>query len=164
MIAALLVAWAQAQECPTVAAVPDSVQVAWLSPVARRVGAHAPLDVVQAADLQKLIQAKNRDATAVLRALGMVGPREEPDQWKVVVFDVKREWLCRPSEGDTTGVPRCEDTSRERIHRKAWTGCGFVQDVVTGERTLDIYRIDWSTAATQGFCVLPLGRFLEGRR
>lgn len=164
MIALVLAGAAWAQACAPVDPVPDTLQVAWVSKAGDRVGAHGEMNVVRSVALQELVAARGRDATAVLRALGLLGPRREATAgYKVVLFDVPREALCRPTEGDTVGVPRCEDAGRLGVHPKAWTGCGYLQDVATGERTLDVFRVDWSEASAQGFCLLPLPRFLAGR-
>jgi hypothetical protein len=156
---------ALAQEaCAPVDPVPDTLQVAWVSRANDRVGALGEMTVVRSAALQELVAARGRDATAVLHALGLLAPRREAeDGWKIVLFDVPREALCRPTEGDTVGVPRCDDAARLGVHPKAWTGCGYLQDVVSGERTLDVFHVEWAEATSQGFCLLPLPRFLAGR-
>jgi hypothetical protein len=126
------------------------------------------MEVVRSGPLQQLVHDKGGDATAVLRGMGLVGPKGDGDgRWKVTLFDVRREWLCRPMEGGpgalTAGVAVCDHPRRGGIHRKAWTGCGYLTDVVTRLRTLDVFRIDWPTATTEGFCLLPFARFLHGR-
>jgi hypothetical protein len=142
--------------------------VAWVSQLARTVGAHTPIEVVRVTDLRKLVEAKNRDTTLVLQALGLAGKKAHGD-WKITVFDVKREWLCRPAEedpgSDLSGVPVCEaDWQRKGIGAKArsYSGCGYLLDTMTGGRTLDTFRVDWQAASTWGFCVMPLQRFLDG--
>lgn len=163
-VALVVAGLAHAAECGPVETPPESFQVAWIAPAGRRVGADAPLTVVRSAPLQELVRAKAGDLGAVLRALGLAGPREVVDDpYQIVLFDVKREWVCRPSEGETAGVPRCEDTRRRDVHRKAWTSCGYLADVTTAERTLDVFRIPWRVASADGFCLLPMMRFLAGR-
>lgn len=159
-----------ASTCPALSPLPDSLQVAWLSPAAKRVGAHTPLTVVRSSALQQLVKDRKADATAVLRALGLLRPRQAlKDTWKVTLFDVPRSSLCRPvgeevPDSALAGVPRCEDGPRRReVVRKGWTDCGHVNDVVSGARTLDVFRVEWEAAASQGFCLLPLPRFLAGR-
>lgn len=156
--------------CPALSALPDSLQVAWLSPAAKQVRAHTPLTVVRSSALQQLVKDRKADATAVLRALGLLRPRQALRQtWKVTLFDVPRTSLCRPvgeevPDSALAGVPRCEDGPKRReVVRKAWTDCGHVNDVVSGARSLDVFRVEWEAAASQGFCLLPLPRFLAGR-
>ena len=149
---------------------PDTLQVAWVSRLGARAGAHTSLVVVRVADLRRLVEANDRDATRVLRALGLVGKRAEArGAWKVTVFDVKRDWLCRPVEGPEdatiTGVAACPgDVQRGAagVRASAWSGCGYLLDTATGARTLDAFRIEWADAVAWGFCVLPLRRFLDG--
>jgi hypothetical protein len=159
-----------APTCEATAEVPDTLQVAWVSRLEARAGAHTPLAVVRVADLRRLVEASDRDPTRVLRALGLVGKRQEArGAWKVTVFDVKREWLCRPVEGpvDATiaGVAACPgdlQSGAPGVRGSAWSGCGYLLDTATGTRTLDVFRIEWEAAVAWGFCVLPLRRFLDG--
>jgi hypothetical protein len=153
-------------DCGELQPIPESFQVAWVSPVPATVGAGTALDVVRVADLRKWMEG--RDALHVLLGLGLAGKRDTRE-WKVTVFDVKREWLCRPVDAvagdDVAGIPACEEGWQRPgrgTREKAWTGCGWLADTQTGERTLDVYRIDWESAVRWGFCVLPLGRFLSG--
>ncbi len=165
----LLAALAAAQECQATGEVPEAFQVAWVSRVGATVGARTPLLVVRVADLRTTVEAQDRDATGVLQALGMVRKKGRADaaDWKVTVFDVQRDWLCRPLEagGDIGGVSACPTDLLHRapgIRPKAWTGCGYVRDTRSGERTVDVYRVEWRDAVAWGFCVLPLERFLKG--
>ncbi len=163
-------------ECAAVAPVPDTLQVAWVSPLRATVGARTALQVVRVADLRKLVEARKRDPALVLQALGLVGKRGPGKRtWKVTVFDVKSTWLCRPFEqgesgagpGDSVieGVATCpsdqQAPGRQTLPR-SYSGCGYLLDTATGARTLDVFRVDWAAAITWGFCVLPLERFLEG--
>ncbi len=159
-----------AQACEAPRAISDTVQVAWISPLRQTVGAKTMISVVRTADFRALVGAKDRDATAILRAVGMLGPKQKVGKdYKITLFDVKAEWLCRPIpgvEGEVVGgLRRCEEKHQDRdasTHPKAWTDCGYLVDVLSGKRTLDLYRLEWSAAATWGFCVMPLQRFLEG--
>ncbi|MFN7142408.1 MAG: hypothetical protein ACK4YP_01430 [Myxococcota bacterium] len=161
---------ADAPVCGAVAEAPDTLQVAWVSRLGARAGARTALHVVRVADLRRLVEAEGRDPTRVLRALGLVGKRAVArGSWKVTVFDVKREWLCRPIEGpeDATlaGVAACHAEIQRRgsgILPRSWSGCGYLLDAESGDRTLDVFRIEWQDAVAWGFCVLPLRRFLEG--
>ncbi|MCK6506917.1 hypothetical protein L6R53_26695 [Myxococcota bacterium] len=163
---------ARASTCEEVAAVPDALQVAWVAPLGRRVGADASLEVVRVSDLR----ARAREvggADRVLQVLGLLGRKPTEGQreraWQVVVFDVRAEWLCRPveevEEGALLGgVPTCtgDEVGPARGHRKGWTGCGYSLDTGASTRGLDVFRVDWETASTNGFCLMPLQRFLDG--
>lgn len=155
----------------------STLQVAWISPIRQTVDAKGMLTVVRTTDLRALIVARNRDATKVLHALGMVRAKKEATKdYKITLFDVKAEWLCRPmlveeapAEGEeapvVAGVKVCGgrwQTSHKGFFRKSWSDCGYLLDIVSGARTLDVLRVDWQTAVTWGFCVMPLERFLEG--
>lgn len=163
---------ARASTCEEVAAVPDALQVAWVAPLGRRVGASTSLEVVRVSDLRaraREVQGPDR----VLQVLGLLGRRPTEAQraraWQVVVFDVRAEWLCRPVEEAEEGallggVRACvgDEVSPASGHRKGWTGCGYSLDTGASTRGLDVFRVDWETATTNGFCLLPLQRFLDG--
>lgn len=170
MIALFLALAAQAQECKAVAEVPETLQVAWVSRIGARAGARTPLPVVRVADLRRLVEDEKRDPTQVLRALGLIGKRAQArGVWKVTVFDVERESLCRPIFGpegvDVGGVATCPATLQrpgKGVKGRAYSGCGYLLDTETGARTLDTWKIEWRDAVSAGFCVLPLTRFLTG--
>ena len=177
LMALLLAPTARAAEgaCGATTEVPESLQVAWVSRIGARAGAQTALPVVRVSDLRRLVESSNRDATTVLRALGMVGKRGQArGGWKVTIFDVKRDWLCRPVLQDSddgpavatiVGMAACPgDLTRGApgVRGRAWSGCGYLLDTATGKRSLDVYRVEWSTAVAWGFCVLPLQRFLDG--
>lgn len=170
LLAVAALSGAPARACEAPRAVSDSMQVAWISPVRQTVGAKTMISVVRTADFRTLVGAKDRDPTAILRAIGMLGPKQKlAKDYKITLFDVKAEWLCRPipgAEGElVAGLRRCDKKYQDRdasTHPKAWTDCGYLVDVLSGKRTLDLYRLEWSAAATWGFCVMPLQRFLEG--
>lgn len=162
-------AWAEEPACGSLKALPETLQVAWVSPLQRRAGAATSIPVVRTSDLRGLVQARKRDMASVLQALGLIGRKGKvKKRYKITLFDVKREWLCRPyaAPADSTqeGLSVCtmEERKPAGVRGRAWSDCGFLQDVATGDRTLDVYRVDWATAATWGFCVMPLERFLEG--
>ena len=157
-----------APACAEVAPVPDQLQVAWVSRLPARASAHQRLQVVRVADLRKLSEQRGRDPTAVLQALGLAG-RKAHGRWKVILFDVKKDWLCRPAVGDPAndlvGLDLCEEKWQKPgpgTRARSFSGCGYLEDTQTGQRTLDVYRVEWGTAVTWGFCVLPLERFLGG--
>lgn len=156
--------------CDVPRAVGDTMQVAWVSPVPQQVGANAMMNVVRTSELRSLAIQRGRDAARVLRAMGLLGTKQElRKDYKIVLFDVKTEWLCRPVPGaeeeKVAGLRRCSEGDQHRgwsIRSKAWSDCGYLLDMVSGIRTLDLYRVSWKDAATWGFCVMPLERFLEG--
>jgi hypothetical protein len=161
--------------CQPLASVPETLQVAWLSRRDRSVGAGTLLEVMRAADLRAWIRDSDRTPLRLLQATGMAGrkatatSRVAERDYKVVVFDVRRDWLCRPLDGDATGldlggVPACEDgdSGPARHHRRGYTGCGYTLDTGSSTRGIDVFRVAWSDAVSQGFCLFPLSRFLAG--
>jgi hypothetical protein len=164
-------ALAQTNSCDDVA-VPDAqVQIAWISPLRRTVGSGTWIEVVRVVDLEGWLSAETQDPTRLLQVLGMKGRRtKEVDvsKYKITVFDVDAAWLCRPLEGGTpgethAGVSVCETGQQKPLwgHRKGFTGCGYSMDTGASARGLDVYRVRWAEASTQGFCVFPLDRFIE---
>jgi len=161
---------AHAQACEVAADVPDAVQVAWISPMNRKVRGSTALEVVRVKDLRAWVRTQGADQARLLQGMGMAprgGGRVVDDDWKVTVFDVRSEWMCRPMEDtaggeDLGGVPACEepDAGRLRGHRHGYTGCGYTLDTAASTRGLDVFRISWESASSQGFCVMPLSRFL----
>jgi hypothetical protein len=153
--------------CDALAPVPDTVQVAWVSKLGKRAGSRTVLQVVRVADLRKRIEVEQRDPQGVLQALGLVGKKAR-GKWKVVIFDVKADNLCRPvegAEGELTGVRACEEKWQKPasgVRDDGFSGCGYARDTQTGERTLDVFHVDWAHAASWGFCVMPFERFVNG--
>jgi hypothetical protein len=89
--------------------------------------------------------------------------------YKITIFDVQGQWLCRPildgvDGEDSNGVAICGDSDSKSIHhhRPGYTGCGYTLDTAASSRGLDVYRIRWSEASAWGFCVMPLDRFITG--
>ena len=159
-----------ADACELPQTVPEAMQVAWVSPTGQGVGLKGMLNVVRTADLRALVVAEKREPTSLLRAIGLLGRRQKIRRgYKVTLFDVRTEWLCRPSAGaegeDHAGVARCEagwQRKGARLRRQSWTGCGYLDDTADGHRSVDVIRIRWRVAIAGGFCVLPLERFIEG--
>ncbi len=156
--------------CMALGAVPDAVQVAWVSPVAKTVGARSWLDVVRVSDLRALLNGKGVTRVRLLQALGLAGARGKgravKRDYKVTIFDVRSSWLCRPMRGGTAdkvveGVAVCA-SGQQKGARRAFTGCGYTRDTVTGGRGLDVFKVRWRDASSGGFCVLPLERFMKG--
>lgn len=161
--------------CQPLASVPETLQVAWLSRRDRNVSAGTLLEVVRAADLRAWIRDSDRTPLRLLQAAGMAGrkatttSRVAERDYKVVVFDVRRDWLCRPLDLEGTGldlggVPACAqaDAGPLRRHRRGYTGCGYTLDTGSSTRGLDVFRVAWNDAVSQGFCLFPLSRFLAG--
>lgn len=157
--------------CQPVADVPDHFQVAWVAPVGQRVRARTELEVVRVRDLREWIHENGADQPRLLQALGLIGrktdSRRATGDWMVTLFDVQRDWLCRPMAGappgeKLAGVPACPDPTPDRAHRRGYTGCGYTLDTGASTRGLDVFRITWSAASTEGFCVMPMSRFLSG--
>ena len=167
---ALAPAYAQAAACLAVGDVAEATQVAWISPVRARVGARGWMDVIELADLEGWAKEHGKDSVRFLQAAGVVGKgahRARSVPWKVTIFDVGRAATCRPIEGALPGtvvasVAACEKPKPLQGTRKGFTGCGYTQDTGSGSRGLDVLRVRWEDAAREGFCVMPLDRFLEG--
>lgn len=159
-----------AADCLALETPGETLQVAWVSTLGRTVGAHSGIEVVRVSELRQLVEARGRNDVAILRALGLLGARAQLRQdYKVTVFDVDRDWLCRPMDQDegttVAGMAVCPAEWQgpgPGTKRRAYTGCGYLADTDTGERTLDVWRLTWENAVSRGFCVLPLARFLGG--
>lgn len=165
----ILVLLAAALACEPVKELPDALQVAWVSKVPATAGNHTWLEVVQLGELRGLIERNQRDSAGVLRALGLLG-RTQPARapYKVTVFEVARSALCRPMDGEpgtvVAGVPICDHPEQRQgagVRAAAYSGCGYGTDLGAGVRGLDVLRIRWADAVTQGFCVLPWERMLK---
>ena len=168
MIALLLSTALAAPVCETTAPVTrERLSVAWISPTPARVTGRQWLTVIPAAELRRWVAEEGADLTRLLQGLGLRRSDSPPLRpWKVTVFDVEADELCRPTdEGtpgtDAGGVPIC--ASRGAGVRGKDRGCGYVIDRTDEGRGLDVFRIPWADAAVHGFCVLPVDRFLEGR-
>lgn len=160
--------------CSALGAVPDAVQVAWVSPVQKTVGARSWLDVVRVADMRAFLGAKGVTPIRLLQGLGLVNARGKgraaKKDYKVTIFDVRSAWLCRPMGGDAAdrvveGVAVC--AGQRNAPRRAYTGCGYTKDTAATTkdkvgRGFDVYKVRWRDASSGGFCVMPLERFMKG--
>ncbi len=152
--------------CASQAPPPDRLQVAWISPVRKRVWGRTSLSVVRVAELRTFVQAQGADQARALQALGLIGRRGRVRKlYKVTLFDVSADQLCRPVEHtpegeDSDGLPAC--AGGRQVGARRATGCGTTLDTATDAQGLDLYRIPWREAARAGFCVMPLERFLAG--
>ena len=168
----LLLLLVSAFACEPLADAPESFQVAWVSPISRSVRARAWLEVVRVTDLRAWIHERGTDPVRLLQGLGMVGRKPKArahKPYKVTLFDVKRDWLCRPVSDkepgtDVSGVAVCEAPQHKGLcrHKKGYTGCGYTLDTESSIRGLDVFRVRWEVASALGFCVMPLERFLSG--
>jgi hypothetical protein len=152
--------------CPCLEPPPAGLQIAWISPVRQRVRGGATLSVVRVAELRSFVQLHGADLPRTLQGLGVVGPRGKVrKRYKITLFDVSAEQLCRPVEHtlegeDSDGHPACSGGRQHGVRFDS--GCGTTTDTATDGRGLDLYRIPWREAARGGFCVMPLERFLAG--
>lgn len=169
MIAALLLSAALAQPvCPGLAA-PDRARlsVAWVSPLGRKVAAGTMLPVVPTAALRAWVAREGADVGRLLQGLGLRRRPETPRRpYKVVVFDVDAGALCRPMAAQEPGVeveglPVCAREARGVPGR--YDGSGCLLDMKDATYSLPVVEVTWRDAAVDGFCVLPLGRFVDGR-
>jgi len=157
-----------APTCDSVGAVSEKVQVAWISPVRQRVSSDRYLEVVQLSELRSWIKKNGSDQARLLQALGLVGRRagwRSEIEWKVAIFDVRTDWICRPIRGMNPGDSvKGIEVCHERLQRggKRFTGCGYTLDTHSGKRGFDVYRLPWRDAVRWGFCVMPLERLLAG--
>jgi hypothetical protein len=167
-----------ASECSVVDTLPSAVQVAWISSTSDTVRPKQMVEVVHLQALQSWIDTQDADAKAVLHQVGMLPKRSkktiDPADYKITIFDVESESLCRPIvqeevvEGESPvfveGLSVCEGTSRASTwdSRYGFTGCGYTLNTQSQQQGLDVYRVSWAEASTWGFCVLPLSRFLMG--
>ena len=174
----IVAAFATESECSVVDTIPSAVQVAWISSTSDTVRSKQMVEVVHLQTLQGWIDTQDADAKAVLHQLGMLSSRSkrtiDPADYKITIFDVESESLCRPIVQDTAledasplfveGLSVCEGTSRANSlnSRYGFTGCGYTLNTQSKQRGLDVYRVSWAEASKWGFCVLPLSRFLMG--
>ena len=145
---------------------PDpALSVAWVSPLRKQVGNNGWLTLVPTAEVLQWSKAEARGSVGrMLQHLGMRKRAREPRRaYKVVVFDVRSDVLCRPlldreAGEDAEGVPACE-ASGARVGAVD-DGCGRVFDTVAPQSTA-VYRARWRDVVANGFCVLPADRFLQ---
>ena len=169
MIAALLAMRAFAAECTPPASVPDSASVVWVAPAGRRVGAGHELDVVRTSDVRAWAALNGDGATVggLLRWMGERRRAKEPKRaWMVVVLDVETSTLCRPMGEEqaapgvvVAGLPACEKPGP--IGKDDDGGCCW-RLTSEGTQGPDAYRVAWRDAVGDGFCVVPMERFLRG--
>jgi len=175
MVMMLMIGAASGQECArSVQPVPSTQQVAWISPTRQQVGTSKSIEVVSVRELRSWARENQATPERTLQMLGMIGGEGagvDGSEYKITIFDVKSDWLCRPLQHPSdaaqsvSGVAVCArggDKSADRYHALGYTGCGYAQDTVEAQPGLDVYRLTWGRASSWGFCVMPLKRFLEG--
>ncbi len=144
-----------------------TTSVAWVSPVSRRVMAHKWLPLVATRDLRALAQEGDTDIARLLQALGLRKSHRPPRRaWKVTIFEVPIDSLCRPlavgEPGEVAdGLFVCK--RGDKGIPGAYEGLGRTTDLRTQQEGLEIFSLQWRDAAASGFCVLPAERFLVGR-
>ncbi|MGC6508571.1 MAG: hypothetical protein ACON4U_09160 [Myxococcota bacterium] len=171
-----LIGLAQANEpiCGNLTEPPDLFQVAWISPTTERAWSAEHIEVVRLVDFRTWVREEEADAKAVLHAVGLLSKKSqteiEASDYKITVFDIKSDWLCRPiksfDEGELReGLPICH-TKEQRwatwSRRHGFTGCGTIQNTNSKGPHFEVYRIPWGQAITWGFTTMPLDRFLDG--
>ncbi len=162
-------AWAgEAPDCSQAAfdELSEAVSVAWVSPSGRTVGRRGRLSVVRTAELRGWLAEQERPTVGrMLQRLGLRRRERTPRRpWKVVIFDVEPQDLCRPVAGypdpvAMAGLVTC--APRASRPRAGQTGCGHTVDRATGGEGLEQYQGQWADLARNGFCVLPAERFVE---
>lgn len=146
---------------------PDRVSVAWVSPLGARTGANGWLTVVPTASLRQYVASERPGVGRLLQHLGERRRSSDPRRrYKITIFDVKSSALCRPVDGADEqsvvgGLPVCPE-SKAKINA-AYEGCGVLVDRGTGKESLPVYKLTWADAAFEGFCVLPVERFLDAK-
>lgn len=172
MIAALLLMGATAMAdsvCSGLEPLEGQTQVVWVSPTHESADSRRYLEVVELSDLQEWIGRSRPDKVRVLERLGLVpqgGGLRSNLEWKVTIFDVVPDDLCRPVRGalpgaSVQGVAACEEDLQRGGPR--FTGCGYTLDTATDSKGFDAFRVRWMEASKWGFCVMPLERLLQNR-
>lgn len=161
ILALLATAWSCDVDFP---APRDTSAVAWISPMRKTVGAKSRLRVVP---VDALREAAKKGPLTPGRALQIVGERKKarnPSRpWKVTVFQASSGALCRPVEGQpetafVQGLPVCSRSESRSSRRQ--TPCGTTLDRARSRGGVELFYASWRDLAPQGFCVLPLERFL----
>lgn len=159
---------------PNLYAPPETFQVAWVSPIGTVAWNNESIEVVPMKDLRLWVHENKANTASLLQHLGMRSGKAkgslEAVDYKITVFDVYRNTLCRPISDASPGtiqsnVAIClekEHRPKSWMYRHGFTGCGYAINSKTQKRSLDVYRVRWMDASSMGFCVFPLARFLDG--
>ncbi len=146
---------------------PDVFSVAWITPARRGARAGTWMEVVRTSDLRDwLREHPEADLGRALQHLGLRKRDTKPRRlYKVTLFEARAADLCRPIRMGEGAPPFLDGVLLCHGHTRRHSRCGYSVDRADGSRGLDVYRIQWKTAAVRGFCVLPAERFLqEGRQ
>ena len=161
----LSIVMSEASECSGVSPLPEAIQIAWVSPVQEQARSKEMIEVVHLQSLQQWMDTEEASAKQVLHHLGMLPKRSrrtiDPDEYKIVIFDVESTSLCRPIDlveestvESIEGLSVCSQRSKPLMYsRYGYTGCGFTWNTQSQSRGLDVYRISWQEASKWGFCV-----------
>ena len=126
------------------------------------------MEVEPLSERRSWVKTNGSDQKRLLQAMGLLGKRpiwRDQIAWKVTIFDVRADWLCRPIRGETPGLKvKGAAVCDERLQRggRRFTGCGYTLNTATGGKGLTLFRVPWRDAARWGFCVMPIERLLEG--
>lgn len=116
------------------------VAVVWFSPLRRRATMDRPLDVFAVADVDAFVDAEP-SAARLLQWTGQRRRDRDPRRpWKAVVFDAPGDSLA---PGGTCGA--ADDLGLHGAGATAW-------------------RSTWRDLAADGFCVVPLARWIDRQR
>lgn len=171
LLSTLLAASAQDEVCsaPELTDPGSPLSVAWISPLGKRVRGKAWLYVVPTTELRAFVSGGEGQGD-VARTLQWAGVRRSSKppkrRYKVVIFDVSADRICRPvvptaeqlDGGRLVGVAPCEEDHAGP--HKRYEGCGWLTDLATGQPSIQAYRARWNDLAANGFCLLPLERFV----
>jgi hypothetical protein len=142
----------------------DTLSVAWVSRLGDRARNTEWLYVVPTRDLRTFLETEARgDLVRTLQWLGLRRSAKAPKaRYKVVVFDVARDQLCRPvltTEPAVAGVRPCDEDHAGP--QGDYSGCGYLTDLGSERAGGVVYRAQWQALAADGFCLLPIERFLN---
>jgi hypothetical protein len=155
--------------CPTMAlrelsTPPERLAVAWTG--RWRVAPRGYLYVVPTSELAGWVAQQQPAWTGrTLQRLGLRKRNTDPSaKYKVLIYDVEREALCRPvAEADPdeaiAGVLPCG--KRLSKPTRGRTGCGMTVDRRRGEPGFTVYAIRHRDAARHGHCAVPLDRYVR---
>ena len=158
----------------------STLQVAWVSKVRKQANRWSIIEVVPFEDIQSWNKKNNPNTLRLLQYLGMKRHKSKrnigPNKYKIVIMNVPRNSLCRPMLNESedvlvgqnvNGVIVCKEKRKHKpmkfSYRHGDTGCGYLLDSKVGKRSVDVYRVNWSDAAAQGFLVVPMKHFLDGQ-
>ena len=144
-----------------------ALSVAWISPVHQTASQHQWLTVIPTRDLRAwLLQDDPISVAEFLQRTGMRKRSSDPKRrYKVTIFDVTADRLCRPipleePEGQAIAGTAVCPKKQSKPHR-SYSECGTTQDFRNDHQGFDVFKAQWRDLALNGFCVLPLHRFVS---